>query len=445
MTSHGDVYTVGIESGEPRLLLRLDAPSTETTASRKDSVNWSPNGTTIRFTRFGSTIWEMSSNGGNLHEFLPGWHQKIKKCCGRWTPDGQFFVFLAGGDLGKGPGFGPLAEIWAVDERRGKLHPPNSEPVLLASTPLLWGEPPPSRDGKKIFAQGVSLRGELDRYNRSSDRFEPYLNGISAEMPAFSRDGRYIAYVSFPDGILWRANRDGSGSLQLTRPPFYPRNPRWAPDGSKILFTDNTQTGVDRIYVISSQGGEPTRVLSGVDEPQSLADWSPDGSKVVYSAHPGFSYVPFNTNKIDTRIYEVATGKTTTLPRRPEGFWSPLWSPDGRFIAGQSIDAKSVLVFDLQTRTWNVFDPKGRIGYHHWSHDGKFIYFMSLDERNQPGIYRFPLKGGKAEAVVQGGAFSDIHQTGWYGAWISLDPDDVPIVFRDVGTNEIYALTLDRK
>lgn len=443
ITLHGDVYTIGIENGGPRLLLRIDSPATQTVFS--DSVSWSPDGKTIRFTRYGkSAIWEMTSEGGNLHEFLPGWNNRMKKCCGRWTPDGDFYLFLAGRDLDRYSFSQSLAQIWAVDERRRKLHPANSEPVLLASSPLQWGPPLPSRDGKKIFAQGVSLRGELGRYNERSNRFEPYLNGISADMPAFSRDGKYVAYVSFPEGILWRANRDGSTPLQLTQPPFYPRKPRWSPDGTNILFTDKTQTGVDRIYLVSTQGGEPRRVLPKVDEPQSLGDWSPDGSKIVYSTHPGFSDMPFDTNKIDTRIYNLTTGNTSTLPRRPEGFWSPMWSPDGRYIAGQRIGSNSILVFDLRTQSWKTFDFKVPIGYHYWSHDGKYIYFW-LTDRTKFGIYRISLKGGKEEAVVTGSAVDEFHLTGWTGAWMSLDPEDVPLLFRDVGTNEIYALTLERK
>ena len=177
----------------------------------------------------------MSSTGANFHEWLAGWNGSAQKCCGQWTPDGQFFLFVSGRELTKGPTFRPLAQIWAVDERRGNIRPRIAEPILLASGPMLWGDPVPSRDGKKVFARGVSLRGELERYDPTSKHLEPYLGGISAELLDFSRDGKYVAYVTFPGGILWRANRDGAGLVQLTEPPFYPRNPRWSPDGTKLL------------------------------------------------------------------------------------------------------------------------------------------------------------------------------------------------------------------
>ena len=48
------------------------------------------------------------------------------------------------------------------------------------------------------------------------------LRGISAEFVSFSRDGQWVAYVSYPEGTLWRSKLDGSSRLQLTYPPMYP-------------------------------------------------------------------------------------------------------------------------------------------------------------------------------------------------------------------------------
>ncbi len=45
-----------------------------------------------------------------------------------------------------------------------------------------------------------------------------------------------MAYVTYPEGILWSANLDGSSPVKLTNPPLYPINPRWSPDGNQILY-----------------------------------------------------------------------------------------------------------------------------------------------------------------------------------------------------------------
>ena len=70
------------------------------------------------------------------------------------------------------------------------------------------------------------MRGELMRLDPKSDQFQPFLGGISADLVAFSKDGQSVAYVSYPEMILWRANRDGSDRVQLTNPPLQPVAPR---------------------------------------------------------------------------------------------------------------------------------------------------------------------------------------------------------------------------
>ena len=179
----------------------------------------------------------MSSNGSGLHEVIPGWHGSSANCCGRWTSDGKFFLFLSDG------------QIWALDERRGLLRKPPDEPIQLTQGPLRWGPPAgrynafeswpgpiPSKDGRKIFALAFSPRGELSRFDSKTKQFQPFLGGISAQGVVFSKDGKSIAYVSYPEGVLWKANRDGSNPVQLTDPPMEVLMPRWSPDGKQISF-----------------------------------------------------------------------------------------------------------------------------------------------------------------------------------------------------------------
>jgi len=96
--------------------------------------------------------------------------------------------------------------------------------------------PIPSTDGKKPFVVGRTDRGELTRYDLKSGRFEPFLGGISAEYVSFSKDGQWVAYVSYPEGTLWRSRADGSERLQLTYPPSQVLMPRWSYDGKTIVF-----------------------------------------------------------------------------------------------------------------------------------------------------------------------------------------------------------------
>ena len=100
----------------------------------------------------------------------------------------------------------------------------------------------------------------------------------------FSNDGKSIAYVSYPEGILWKANRDGSNPVQLTDPPIQVLEPRWSPDGTQIVFEDiSSFSSLDRStgYIVSSEGGSPQKILAeeagyNIDSP----NWSPDGHKI---------------------------------------------------------------------------------------------------------------------------------------------------------------------
>jgi eukaryotic-like serine/threonine-protein kinase len=59
-----------------------------------------------------------------------------------------------------------------------------------------------------------------------------------------------------------------------------------------------------------------------------------------------------------------------------------------------------------------------------------------------PGIYRIPVAGGDAERLTD---MKDVHITGYYGVWFGLDPTDAPLLLRDIGTSDIYALRLEQK
>ncbi len=134
-TSDGDINAMRSDGTESHKL--VSAPH-RLSISVSGDVRWSPDGTRIRFTQ-DHRLWEMSSNGSGLHPLLPDWHPSEWQCCGRWTPDGRFFVFLLSKQLASNLGaVVPAAQIWALDERHGFLRPAHPEPVQLTSGPIRW-------------------------------------------------------------------------------------------------------------------------------------------------------------------------------------------------------------------------------------------------------------------------------------------------------------------
>jgi Tol biopolymer transport system component/DNA-binding winged helix-turn-helix (wHTH) protein len=450
-TRRGDIYTVPSEGGDPRLLLVWSGRNGE--AGVVYDLAWSPDGRRIRFVRNGR-YWEVSAAGTNAHEMLPNWHAddpKYLMWSGQWTPDGKFFLFIAASakfsrNLSAG------GQIWALDERHSWLPRPNPIPIQLTTGAIFWGGIQSenisdegnlaiSKDGAKIYSTGSTLRGELVFHNRNSKQIEPYLSGVSAEGMDFTKDGKQLVYVKYPEGEMWRANRDGTGLLQLNTSPLYPVSPRWSPDGSEILFTARSPSGSFAIYTIASQGGTPTRLMNGDAQDQVDATWSPDGKSVVFSEG-------LRGGLKRTRILVLATGRITDLPSTFKEVSSPRWSPDGRHIAGTTT-RDTLVIFDLETNRWSVFTlGHGRYwcNWPSWSHDGRFLYFLNVDvadfHTQEPGVYRIPISGGEPEKVVDLKGFVS---TGYFGFWAGLDPEDNPLLLRDAGMREIFALTLERQ
>ena len=239
---------------------------------------YSPDGSRLRVTVTNSvtgfsSLWEVSADGNTAHSILAGWDRAPSECCGSWTPDGGYFVFQATRD-GK-------TEIWSIRERR-ELPFSSSQPVRLTAGQMNSLAPMVSPNGKKLYVIGEQLRGELVHYSPNSREFVPYLSGISAEFFDFSRDRKWVTYVSFPDRILWRSRIDGSGRLQLTAPPVQATMPRWSPDGKRIAYFDASPGKPWKIDLISAEGGEPEPLLN---EPRNQMDpnWSPDGNSVIFS------------------------------------------------------------------------------------------------------------------------------------------------------------------
>ena len=294
--SLGSLFTMNSNGTDVRKLATVKGMITD--------IAWSPDASLIRFTQ-DNALWEISLTGVNLHSVLPDWKGPVGQCCGRWTTDGNFYLFLAGGNSDIGATVGGFEQIWVLDERHPPFRRASRAPVQLTSGPTHWDIPIPSRDGGKIFDVGTIPRGELVRFDPKSKQLQPFLGGVSAEFIEFSKDRTQIAYVTYPDGILWRAKADGTERVQLTTPPVYAVICRWSPDGTQILFTAQRNATLHGLYTVAAQGGNPRLLVPGANGTgQGDGYWSPDGRRIVYSVEPQPSL----------RIFDLDSGRLSEVP-----------------------------------------------------------------------------------------------------------------------------------
>lgn len=412
-TNLGDLFVANSDGSDTRKLLTVHGDIL--------NVTWSPDNRSLRFDSsetvgtVGQQIeWEVSAKGSGLRHLLEGWRNPPNECCGRWTSDGKDFLFQSQG------------QIWALPQSTF-LHP-HPQPIELTSSPMTLSSPLPSRDGKKLFLVGRTYRGQLIRYDSKSVQFAPFLGGISAEFVDFSKDGQWVAYVSYREGTLWRSRTDGSERLQLTYPPMYPILPRWSPDGKTILFFEFA-LGADnpaRMYEVSPGGGSPRPVLPDDRSQQLDPNWSPDGTKIIYANES-------NDPASAIHVLDLSTHQVSNLAGS-NGLYSPRWSPDGRYICAFSSDSKTLLLFDVHTEKWTPL-ASGSLSWLNWSHDGKYVYV--LDFRGKNAVVRIRIADKKLEQVAD---LKDLNPTGRYGAALALTPNDEPLLLRDTGTQDVYSV-----
>jgi serine/threonine protein kinase/Tol biopolymer transport system component len=417
-TRRGDLFVAQADGGGMRKLASVRGAAM--------FPAWSPDGRLVRFTvgdesRRSAALWEVSADGKNAHAMFPGWHNPPFEYRGQWTANGKYFVF------------GSEGEIWAVAERRGFLHRVLPKPVLLTSGATPFSEAIPSKDGRHLFAIGAVARGELERYNAAAQQFTPFLDGLSAEFVSFSTDRQWVAYVTFPDGTLWRSRVNGSDRLKLTQtsPAAYALLPRWSPDGSEVVYSWAVSGQLAKLYVVSASGGQPDELIANLNEVKADPNWSPDGKRICFG---GGSATAERGAAPNIHVLNLKTLAVEDVPGS-SGFFSPRWSPDGRNLVALSLDSSRLALFDFASGKWSDLVKGTFFSWPCWSHDGRFVYYIQGSSNS--AVIRFRIVDGKAERIVDLGSF---HTTGFYGASLSLTPDDQPVVTRDIGSQEIFAL-----
>jgi Tol biopolymer transport system component len=191
-----------------------------------------------------------------------------------------------------------------------------------------------SPDGKWVVYAGEGT-GNRDIYLQSVTGQTPInLTADSQDdddQPAFSPDGERIAFRSNREGGgIFVMGRTGESVRRVTRTGF---KPTWSPDGSQLAFTtenvelnpQNTQ-GQSELWIVNVTSGEQKRLSAG---DAVLASWSPHGHRIAYTQRLGGGR---QRDMRDIWTISSTTGESRPVTQDPANDWSPVWSPDGRFL-----------------------------------------------------------------------------------------------------------------
>jgi serine/threonine protein kinase/Tol biopolymer transport system component len=156
--------------------------------------------------------------------------------------------------------------------------------------------------------------------------------------PSWSPDGSQLIFISpcsrrgeffetaYRESSLYLINADGTGQKPLTTIPGSDFEPAWSPDGRRIAFT-SVRDGNKQIYVLDLNSLAITRLTdANPDIESSQPAWSPDGKLITYMVKRVGTYQAWAMT--DTGQENVQ------LARSGQALWDylPVWSPDGKTI-----------------------------------------------------------------------------------------------------------------
>ncbi len=211
--------------------------------------------------------------------------------------------------------------------------------------------------------------------------------------------------------------------------------PDFLPTGGRSLFIEAYRKRVDpKIYVVPFDGGTPVAITDANNGPGGDWDptWSADGNSIIFGDSPVTAGRPDDKRRL--HVIDLRTRKISDLAGSA-GMWSPHYSHDGRFLVGMSAPGWKLMLYEFarkqQTQLSNL-----RVAYPNWSPDDKYVYFATF-EGNQ-SWWRVRVRDRRLEHIKD---LKDLSIAG--DNWFAVTPNNSLVSYRDLSSNQIYALDLD--
>jgi len=206
-------------------------------------------------------------------------------------------------------------------------------------------------------------------------QYEEIADRLIPQSPQISPDGRNIAFTvtasgrknDHPDRAIW-LSRDREPAMRFTGGDSNNQDPRWSPDGTRLLFVSNRKDAdKGALYGIPVDGGEAQRLgeLEGI---LSEPSWSPDGGLIaVLCTDPETDEekkrkddkddpIVYEEDVKRTRVWIVdpETGISRQLTYGNQSIWGYAWSPGGDRLVVVTTELHVINEAIRQQSLWHV-------------------------------------------------------------------------------------------
>ena len=283
-----------------------------------------------------------------------------------------------------------MAGSVCAQEKKWNVAAPADEPfkeVSFTTTEGTWMDLDVSPDGKDIV---FDLLGDIYIMPVTGGTAKVLRQGLPMEVqPRFSPDGKKILFTSDAGGgdNIWVMDKDGSNAHQITKESFHLlNNAAWTPDGQYIIarkhFTSQRSLGAGELWLYHISGGGGLQLTQRKNDQQDLNEpvVSPEGRFIYYSEdlYPGgsFQYNKDPNNQIFAiRRFDRQKGKIEEVTGGPGGAVRPQLSHNGKYLSFiKRVRTKTVLyIRNLETgEEWPVYDHLSKDQQEAWTIFGAF-------------------------------------------------------------------------
>jgi len=326
--------------------------------------------------------------------------------------------------------------------------------VLVKTVPgvarLVYGDPP---TGQSTECSGVGVTGQPEwiAFETQRGRFGDYevyvmapdgscLTNLTSSWaddvaPAWSPDGRHVAFVSVRDTLSGKLDLE-SGEIYLldfdpltgravgearrmTDSPAADGWPAWSPNGDQIAFHSDRGGDFD-IWVMDAaplegspeacdtcgKGGSNPVNLTNHPGDDRFPAWSPDGARIAFASDRDGSY--------DIWVMDADGSGLVKLTDSPARDRYPIWSPDGtRLTFNTDRDGnQEIYIMDASGNDLvNVTNTPYIEGLADWSPDGMRLVLYS-EQKKDKDVYILDLATGQWTNITNS-PYSDEYCTWW--------------------------------